>query len=67
MIFSLKGIHGKGLRPGTALVAAALFVASLLVVPIEAAWAQSPDVPIIVSTAQAQALIARGGHAALCP
>jgi len=60
MIFSLKGIHGEGLRLGTALVAAALFVASLLVVPIEAARAQSLDLPIIVSTAQAQALIARG-------
>ncbi len=60
MIFSLKGIHGEGLRLGTALVAAALFVGSLLVVPIEAARAQSLDPPIIVSTAQAQALIARG-------
>jgi thiosulfate/3-mercaptopyruvate sulfurtransferase len=60
MIFTLKGIHGKGLRLGTALVAAALFIASLLVVPIEAARAQSLDLPIIVSTAQAQALIAHG-------
>lgn len=46
MLFSLKGIYGKGLRPGTALVAAALFVTSLLVVPIEAARAQSLEVPI---------------------
>lgn len=60
MIFSLKGIRGERLRLGTALVAAALFVASLLVVPIEAARAQSSDLPIIVSTAQAQELIARG-------
>ena len=60
MIFSLKGIHGAGLRLGTVMVAAALFVVSLLVVPIEAARAQSLDPPIIVSTAQAQALIARG-------
>lgn len=60
MIFSLKRIHGKGLCLGTTLVAAALFVASLLVVPVEPARAQSPDLPIIVSTAQAQALIARG-------
>lgn len=60
MIFSLKGIHGKGMRLGTALVAAALFVACLLVVPIESAQAQSSDLPIIVSTAQAKALIARG-------
>jgi thiosulfate/3-mercaptopyruvate sulfurtransferase len=60
MVFTLKGIHGKGLRLGTALVAAVLFIASLLVVPIEAARAQSLDLPIIVSEAQAQALIARG-------
>ena len=39
MIFSLKGIHGEGLRLGAAWIAAALFVASLLVVPIEAARA----------------------------
>ncbi len=60
MTLSLKGIRGEGLRPGTALVAAALFMASLLFVPIEAAQAKSPDLPIIVSTAQAQSLIARG-------
>jgi len=58
--------HGEGLRLGTALVAAALFVASLLVVPIEAARAQSLDLSIIVSTAQAQALIARGARFSIC-
>lgn len=60
MMFSLKSIHGERLRLGTALVAAALFAANLLLVPSEAARAQSLDLPIIVSTAQAQALIARG-------
>lgn len=60
MMFSLKGIHGKGLRLDTILVAATLFVACLQVVPVEAARAQSLDLPIIVSTDQAKVLIARG-------
>jgi len=60
MTFSLKGIRGEGLRLRTAWVAAALFAASLLVVPIETARAKSPDLPIIVSAAQAQSLIAGG-------
>lgn len=60
MIFSKKVICVKGLRMGTALVAAALFVACLLVVPIGSARASKLDLPIIVSTAQAQELIARG-------
>ncbi len=60
MKFSLKRVHGEGLCLGMALVAACLFLASLLVVPVEAAPPQASDMPIIVSAAQAQALVARG-------